>query len=80
MKQYKYQVKRRRSKLNSFLRKNRYTILFNTPESNAIDQFCSRFKIKNKSKFMREAIITEVLRKFDSHYPTLFEEDQPTLF
>jgi hypothetical protein len=29
---------------------------------------------------MREAIITEVLRKFDSNYPTLFEDDQLTLF
>ena len=73
-------MKKRKLKLNNFRRINKYTILFNTPESNAINQFCNRFKIKNKSKFMREAVITEVLRKFDSHYPTLFEEDQLTLF
>jgi hypothetical protein len=28
---------------------------------------------------MREAIITEVLRKFDKHHPTLFD-DHPRLF
>lgn len=50
------------------------------PESKAIDHFCNKFRIKNRSKFMREAIITEVLRKFDANYPTLFEDSQLTLF
>jgi len=29
---------------------------------------------------MREAIITEVLKKFDANYPTLFEDNQLRLF
>jgi len=29
---------------------------------------------------MREAIITEVLRKFDENYPTLWEDPQLRLF
>jgi hypothetical protein len=73
-------MKRRKSKLDNFKRTNRHTILFNTPEYKAIDHFCSKFRIKNRSKFMREAIITEVLKKFDANYPTLFEDNQLRLF
>jgi len=73
-------MKKRKSKVNNLKRVNRHTILFNTPEYKAIDHFCSKFRIKNRSKFMREAIITEVLRKFDANYPTLFEDNQPRLF
>ena len=29
---------------------------------------------------MREAIITAVLKKFDEDYPTLWEEEEKTLF
>ncbi len=73
-------IKNRKLKYNNLKRINRCTILFNTPESRAIDHFCNKFRIKNKSRFMREAIITEVLRKFDANYPTLFEDNQLTLF
>lgn len=61
-------------------RKNKKSILFNNLEIKAIDNYCDQFKIKNKSKFMREAIITEVLKKFDENYPSLFENKQLTLF
>jgi len=73
-------MKNRKLKFNNLRRVNRYTILFNMPESRAIDHFCNKFRIKNRSKFMREAIITEVLKKFDANYPTLFEDNQLTLF
>ena len=73
-------MENRNLKFNNSRRVNRYTISFNTPESKVIDYFCNKFRIKNRSKFMREAIITEVLRKFDSNYPTLFEDNQLTLF
>lgn len=29
---------------------------------------------------MREAIMTEVLKRFDEDYPTLFEFEKPNLF
>jgi hypothetical protein len=59
---------------------NRQAILFNQRELNAINHYCQRFKVDNRSKFMREAIITEVLRKFDQNYPTLWEDAQLKLF
>lgn len=57
----------------------RKTIVFNKREWQAINHYCTKYKIKNKSKFMREAIILSVLKKFDEDYPSLFEQ-KPTLF
>jgi ABC-type dipeptide/oligopeptide/nickel transport system ATPase subunit len=73
-------MKKKRTKQPDLLRKNPRTILFNTREISAIERFCQQYKIDNKSKFMREAIIGEILKKFDEDYPTLFEEEHPTLF
>jgi nickel-dependent lactate racemase len=65
---------------DTLVRKSQQSIRFNNKEMSAIDNYCKKFKIKNKSKFMREAIITEILRKFDKNYPTLWDEPQLRLF
>ncbi|MDR1173047.1 MAG: hypothetical protein LBL24_11400 [Bacteroidales bacterium] len=54
------------------LRKNKKSILFNNRELKAIESYCLKYRINNRSKFMREAIITSILKKFDDDYPTLF--------
>jgi len=54
------------------LRINKRSILFNNRELNAIESYCRRYRINNRSKFMREVIITSILKKFDDDYPTLF--------
>ena len=59
---------------------NRTSLLFNGREQEAIDLYCEKYKIRNKSKFMREAIMTEILKRFDEDYPTLFEFERPNLF
>jgi hypothetical protein len=59
---------------------NRTTLLFNGREQEAIELYCEKYKIRNRSRFMREAIITEVLKRFDEDYPTLFEFEKPNLF
>jgi len=61
-------------------RTNRTSILFNNREQEAINLYCEKYKIRNKSKFMREAIMTEILTRFDEDYPTLFEFEKPNLF
>lgn len=72
---------RHRRTINQKLRRvNRQQIMFNEHEMNAINNYCKKFKVGNKSKFMREAIITEVLRKFEDNYPTLWEDNQLSLF
>ena len=62
------------------LRRNVSTIRFNQREKEAIDLYCQKYKIANKAKFMREVILTEVLKRFDEDYPTLFEFEKPNLF
>jgi len=54
------------------LRINKKSILFNNKELKAIEKYCSQYRISNRSKFMREAIITSILKRFDDDYPTLF--------
>ena len=61
-------------------RTSRTSILFNQREQEAINLYCEKYKIRNKSKFMREAILTEVLQRFDEDYPALFEFEKPNLF
>lgn len=72
---------RRKSKKKeeNLKRIHRKSILFNKRELNAINHYCRKYKVKNRSKFMRETIIATILQKFDEDYPTLFE-DQPNLF
>ena len=71
--------KRKTVKDDSLKRIHRKTILFNKREIQAIDHYCKKYKINNKSKFMREMIISSILKKFDEDYPSLFEK-KPTLF
>ncbi|MDA3952143.1 MAG: hypothetical protein PF485_00715 [Bacteroidales bacterium] len=71
--------KRKTEKDESLKRVHRKTILFNKREIQAIEHYLKKYKIKNNSKFMREVIITSVLKKFDDDYPSLFEK-KPTLF
>lgn len=87
MKQSVFLAKQKLNKLDSkgkrdekLLRTSRTSLLFNQREREAIDLYCQKYKITNKSKFMREVILTEVLKRFDEDYPTLFEFEKPNLF
>jgi len=62
------------------IRSSRTSLNFNQREMEAIELYCEKYNIKNKSKFMRETILTEVLKRFDDDYPTLFEFEKPNLF
>jgi len=54
-------------------RKHHVVICLNDLEKQAIEKYCKKYHIKNRSKVIREAVITAVLQKFDSDYPSLFE-------
>ncbi len=73
-------MKSRKNKDQNLLRTNAHTLRLNNRELQAIDAYCRKYKVDNKSKFMRETILTEVLRRFDDDYPTLFEFEKPNLF
>jgi len=73
-------VKIRKTKEKDLLRKNPQSLLFNNREMKAIEAYCAKYKVQNKAKFMRETILSEILRKFDEDYPSLFEFEKPNLF
>jgi hypothetical protein len=54
--------------------------MLNNRELRAISIYCNRYRIKNKSGFLREAIMKAILQRFDDEHPTLWEEQEPTLF
>ncbi len=62
------------------LRSSKVSLLFNQREKEALDLYCQKYSITNRSKFLRETIMTEVLKRFDEDYPTLFEFEKPNLF
>ena len=73
-------MKRKQKKKEENLKRiHRKSILFNKRELNAINHYCRKYKIKNRSKFMRETIIRAILQQFEEDHPSLFE-DQPNLF
>ncbi|HOT13782.1 MAG TPA: hypothetical protein PK252_03370 [Bacteroidales bacterium] len=60
---------------NKFVRNKRKTILLNTMENEALDAYFKKYKVQNKSRFMRETLMRVILNRFANDYPTLW--DQP---
>ncbi len=62
------------SRKSSLKRNHRTAFLLNDKEKEAIDSYCKKNKIKNKSKFMRETLLRTVMEHFLEDYPTLFDK------
>lgn len=73
-------MRRLKIKEERLKRNNRLTLMLNGREMRAIDIYCQRYRIKNKSRFLREIIMTAILKRFDEESPSLWEESEPTLF
>lgn len=54
--------------------KRRHKIVFklNDYESDALNRFCKRYKVENRSRFIRETVMQAILERFDEDYPSLF--------
>jgi len=61
-------------------RNNRLSLMLNNREARALGIYCSRYRVRNKSEFLRETIMKAILKRFDDEHPTLWEEPEPTLF
>ncbi len=57
-------------------RKHKHQILLNDYEIDAFNRYCKKHKLVNKSKVIREALFTKVLKNFDDNYPTLFSSEE----
>jgi hypothetical protein len=61
-------------------RSNRLSLMLNNREMRALNIYCNRYRVKNKSEFLRETIMRAILKRFEDEHPTLWEENEPTLF
>jgi len=64
------------SREQALKRKHKATFLLNDKEKDAVTIYCEKYKIGNKSKFMREAVLRVVMEQFLDDYPTLFEKQE----
>lgn len=55
------------------LRTHRQIFTLNDEENKALNRYISKYKVKNKSKFIRETLIMTILRKMEEDHPTLFD-------
>lgn len=54
--------------------------MLNKREMRALGIYCDRFRVKNKSEFLRETIMRAILKRFEEEHPTLWEDPELTLF
>ncbi|MDR2840196.1 MAG: hypothetical protein LBV75_02865 [Paludibacter sp.] len=53
-------------------RTNSHQFLLNDKEEKALNRYLEKYRIANKSKFIRETLMLRVLRQFEEDHPTLF--------
>jgi len=73
-------VRRNIIKEERLRRTNRLSLMLNNREMRALGIYCSRYRVKNKSEFLRETIMKAILKRFEEEHPTLWEENEPSLF
>lgn len=57
-------------------RKERYSFLVNPDERQMIENYLRKYKIRNRSRWMRETLMTFIIKNLDQDYPTLFNEQE----
>ncbi|MBN2662681.1 MAG: hypothetical protein JXR68_03440 [Bacteroidales bacterium] len=67
-----------KKKKEKLVRKNKLTINLNDKEYKVLQKFITKYKVKNTSNLVRQALFTYILQQFDKDYPTIFPEtEQP---
>ena len=54
-------------------RTNRVSILLNDSEMRALERYCNQYIVSNRSKLIRETLMRNILKRFDTDSPTLFD-------
>jgi hypothetical protein len=54
--------------------------MLNDREVRALSIYCSRYRVKNKSEFLRETIMKTIIKRFEEEHPSLWEDFDTTLF
>lgn len=66
----------RKTDMSIYKRKHRKSILLTEKEISAFETYCQRYKIKNQSQIIREALFKSILQHYDDDYPTLFSKQE----
>jgi len=61
-----------RKKKNS-LRTHKYVFTLNEEENRALNRYVEKYKVQNRSRFIRETLMTTIIRKLEEDHPTLFD-------
>lgn len=51
----------------------RVSVMLNESEKKALDKYCKRYKITNRSLLIRQTMMKTILKKFVDDSPTLFD-------
>ncbi len=60
-------------KKNKAPRRNRISILLNDKEMQALNKYCDKYVVSNRSRLIRETLMRNILKRFDNDSPTLFD-------
>jgi len=60
----------------SMVRNRVVAISLNDPEFKALEKYCSKYKITNRTRFIRESLMKTILTRMSEDYPTLFDEKE----
>ncbi|MBQ4063422.1 MAG: hypothetical protein IJC92_03995 [Bacteroidaceae bacterium] len=58
------------------MRHSRVVCLVSDEEMRIIDEYLKKYKISNKSNWMRKTLLTAIYKNLDADYPTLFSEHE----
>lgn len=64
------------AKKKPLVRDRMVTIALNDPEFKTLEKYCAQYKISNRSRFIREALMKSMLARMVDDYPTLFGEKE----
>lgn len=65
--------KKRHISQKNTLRTHRHMFVLNDKEEDAFNKYIEKYKIENKSRFIREVLMCEVIRRMENDAPTLFD-------
>lgn len=57
-------------------RQMRMTCLMSDEEQQIVDRYLEKYKITNKSRWLRETVLMFIYKKMEEDYPTLFGEHE----
>jgi len=60
------------SKRVTLHRTHRISFLFNEEEMKTFNRHIEKYRIKNQSRFIRETLMTTILKQLEENHPTLF--------